>query len=474
MSPASAPTDRLFGAFVKLSVVATDLLSVVVGFLGSIALYQKGFLAGLWLRGRHDPTVYMYVAIGCGATLVVAASFYRAYERDSSVLNIQESLGTLKALLVLVAGAFSATFMVRELAVSRLVLGFGLASTFILVFLFRSIHRRILSALHSRGLGVSNVVIYGISDTARTLARRLVDSPRFGIRPLAFLVDDSIVSGKEICIGPGRSVPLPVVGSTQIVRDCVQRFSPDGLIIADPSLALGKLQHLISDAKHHGLFVKYVAIGEHVPFRLASFESIGNIPLVGEREVHLSWAHSFAKRALDLLISSVVLLIMAIPLILISFAIRLTSKGPALFKQERTGYLGAKFTMYKFRTMYADAPAYALKPRSQRDPRISPMGMFLRRTSLDELPQFINVFLGEMSLVGPRPEMPFIVQDYTSEQRERLRVKPGITGLWQISADRDHPIHENIDYDLYYIYHQSILMDLIILVKTLFFAARGL
>jgi exopolysaccharide biosynthesis polyprenyl glycosylphosphotransferase len=474
MSPPSVPTARLFGFFVKLSVVATDLLSVVLGFLVSIALYQKGFLSEFWLRGRHDPTVYMYVAMGCGATLVVSASFYRAYEHDSSILNVQESMGVLKALLVLVAGAFSVTFVARELAVSRLVLGLGLGATFILVFLFRSIHRRLLSSLHRRGLGVSNVVIYGMGDTARTLARRMVVSPRFGIRPLAFLVNQPSVTGKEITVGPGRSVPLPVLGSRQILQDCVQRFAPDGLIIADPNLALGELQQLISDAKGYGLFVKYVAIGDHVPFRLASFESIGNIPLVGEREVHLSWAHAFVKRLLDILISAVVLIVMALPLLIISLLIRFTSNGPALFRQDRAGYLGQKFTMYKFRTMYVDAPAYALKPRSQGDPRISPMGAFLRRTSLDELPQFINVFMGEMSLVGPRPEMPFIVQDYTVEHRERLRVKPGITGLWQISADRDHPIHENIDYDLYYIYHQSVLMDLVILVKTLFFAARGL
>jgi lipopolysaccharide/colanic/teichoic acid biosynthesis glycosyltransferase len=130
--------------------------------------------------------------------------------------------------------------------------------------------------------------------------------------------------------------------------------------------------------------------------------------------------------------------------------------------------------MYKFRTMSVDTDAYAIKPRSQQDPRITPFGMFLRRTSLDELPQFFNVISGEMSLVGPRPEMVFIVDRYSSEQRERLRVKPGITGLWQISADRDHPIHENIDYDLYYIYNQSVLMDLIIVVQTVFFAMRGI
>ncbi|MGB6193031.1 MAG: sugar transferase, partial [Terracidiphilus sp.] len=123
--------------------------------------------------------------------------------------------------------------------------------------------------------------------------------------------------------------------------------------------------------------------------------------------------------------------------------------------------------------MYNGTPRYELSPTTPLDPRITRIGRFLRRSSLDELPQLINVFLGNMSLVGPRPEMPFIVQVYTSEQRQRLQVSPGITGLWQLSADRAFPIHENIEYDLYYIRNRGFFIDIAVLIHTLLFAMRG-
>jgi lipopolysaccharide/colanic/teichoic acid biosynthesis glycosyltransferase len=122
--------------------------------------------------------------------------------------------------------------------------------------------------------------------------------------------------------------------------------------------------------------------------------------------------------------------------------------------------------------MHASAPKYEFSPMKANDPRITRIGRFIRRTSLDEFPQLINVILGNMSLVGPRPEMPFIVQDYTSEHRRRLQVTPGITGLWQLSADRASLIHENIQYDLYYIRNRGFFMDIAILIHTLFFAIR--
>jgi lipopolysaccharide/colanic/teichoic acid biosynthesis glycosyltransferase len=123
--------------------------------------------------------------------------------------------------------------------------------------------------------------------------------------------------------------------------------------------------------------------------------------------------------------------------------------------------------------MYSNAPKYAVSPRSTTDPRITRIGRFLRRISLDELPQLLNVVKGDMSLVGPRPEMPFIAQQYGPEQRQRLEVSPGITCLWQLSADRAFHIHENIQYDLYYIQHRGFFMDFAILLHTMVFAMRG-
>jgi len=130
--------------------------------------------------------------------------------------------------------------------------------------------------------------------------------------------------------------------------------------------------------------------------------------------------------------------------------------------------------MYKFRTMYTDTARYQHSPTDSEDPRITKVGKFLRRSSFDEFPQLVNVIRGEMSLVGPRPEMPFIVEQYTPLQNQRLRVIPGITGLWQISADRAFLIHESIECDLYYIRNKSFFMDIAILLHTFVFAMRGI
>jgi lipopolysaccharide/colanic/teichoic acid biosynthesis glycosyltransferase len=124
--------------------------------------------------------------------------------------------------------------------------------------------------------------------------------------------------------------------------------------------------------------------------------------------------------------------------------------------------------------MYTNASPYDYSPIEPTDPRITRVGKFLRRTSLDELPQLLNVLLGQMSLVGPRPEMPFIVQHYTDRERQRLEVKPGITGLWQLSGDRAYLIHQNVEYDLYYLQHRNFFMDLAIILHTSVFAMRGI
>jgi lipopolysaccharide/colanic/teichoic acid biosynthesis glycosyltransferase len=161
--------------------------------------------------------------------------------------------------------------------------------------------------------------------------------------------------------------------------------------------------------------------------------------------------YELGKRLFDLAVSTCLLVVLAPFFAVIAVLVKATSSGPALFRQDRVGQAGQLFAMYKFRSMFEQAPSYQVSPSTADDPRITRVGRFLRRTSLDELPQFINVFLGQMSLVGPRPEMPFIVAQYNDEQRRRLTVKPGITGLWQISPHRGSPIHEHLEYDSYYL-----------------------
>ncbi|MGH9596898.1 MAG: sugar transferase [Edaphobacter sp.] len=200
---------------------------------------------------------------------------------------------------------------------------------------------------------------------------------------------------------------------------------------------------------------------------------IDRLFLAPEKSKTRTGSYEYGKRIVDILASSVLLLLLSPVFLLIAALIRLSSHGPALFVQKRVGRDGATFKMYKFRSMCYRVRKYESSPKTSDDPRITSIGRFLRRTSLDELPQLINVFFGQMSLVGPRPEMPFIVRRYSEHQRQRLQVIPGITGLWQLSGDRAYPIHENLHHDLSYIQHRSLPMDIAILIHTLFFAMRG-
>lgn len=158
---------------------------------------------------------------------------------------------------------------------------------------------------------------------------------------------------------------------------------------------------------------------------------------------------------------------------LMAAIIRLDDGGPVFFSQERVGLNGSIFTVYKFRTMSVRADKYGQSPREDFDPRVTRVGRWMRRLSLDEFPQLLNVLLGQMRLVGPRPEMPFIVEEYDQRQQQRLLVKPGITGLWQVSPHRNDPIHEHIEYDLAYIAHRGPILDLALIIATLGLANRS-
>lgn len=183
---------------------------------------------------------------------------------------------------------------------------------------------------------------------------------------------------------------------------------------------------------------------------------------------------SSLKRGIDLAGSSVMLIIFAPLFVFVAALIKVDSDGPALFRQKRIGKDGEPFDIWKFRSMRVDANPYERSPVGDCDPRLTRIGRILRRLSIDELPQLVNVMKGEMSLVGPRPEMPFIVEKYGPLERQRLCVRPGITGLWQISPARAMPIHENLNYDFSYIENQSITLDCAILLRTITAVIRGI
>ena len=178
--------------------------------------------------------------------------------------------------------------------------------------------------------------------------------------------------------------------------------------------------------------------------------------------------YKILKKLFDLTAAFLALIILFPIIVIIAILIKINSSGSAFFKHKRVGKDGKLFRLYKFRTMREESNPYAVKPQSLEDPRITKVGKFLRKSGLDEMPQLINVLKGEMSIVGPRPEMPFIVKQYNSFHRERLQVKPGITGVWQISGKRGETIHKNMEYDIFYIHNNSLTLDLAIIWKTIF------
>jgi lipopolysaccharide/colanic/teichoic acid biosynthesis glycosyltransferase len=198
-------------------------------------------------------------------------------------------------------------------------------------------------------------------------------------------------------------------------------------------------------------------------------EDLSAIPVLRPYPARSRRVYLALKRLFDLAGATLLLTLTAPLWALAAALIWVDSPGPVFFVQERVGRDGHRFRMVKFRTMRRDTNPYAPSPNGHVDPRITRVGRVLRVAGFDELPQLINVLRGEMTLVGPRPEMPFLVGRYTPVQRLRLLAKPGITGVWQLSADRHAEIHENIEYDLYYISRQSLLLDLVILVETVFF-----
>jgi exopolysaccharide biosynthesis polyprenyl glycosylphosphotransferase len=264
-----------------------------------------------------------------------------------------------------------------------------------------------------------------------------------------------------------------ILGGIENLARIVSETGASEVIVALPRAKRSTLVRIIDQCSSCALPFRLVPSLFDMVLLQVETREIGGIPLIGIHSPRLTALHAATKRAFDLAVA-IPALVASIPVLgATALVIRLVDGSRPFFSQRRVGRNGRQFRIYKLRTMKQDSPVYAETPRSPRDGRVTTLGRILRRTSLDELPQLWNVVRGEMSLVGPRPEMPFVVDSYDELQRQRLAVKPGMTGLWQVSPERAEPIHAHMDYDIYYIRHQSFLLDLAILLKTVSSVVRG-
>lgn len=320
-----------------------------------------------------------------------------------------------------------------------------------------------------RSPGTRNVIIVGAGGLGRTIAKHMEAHPKNERRFCGFL-DDKQPLGKDVIGRPGDLAKLARAGFV------------DEVILATPHARELTLR-VLGDARQLRLDVTMAPdLFGCEPMR--ETERIGGIPLISLHEEQLPVAGLLLKRALDIAVAGVILLLMGPALALLALLIRLDSPGPALYVAPRAGRKGKPFQCYKFRTMVRDAEALKNKLRelNQRrgpffkikdDPRITRTGRFLRRYSLDELPQLWNVLKGDMSLVGPRPHPMDDFSAYALEDLPRLDVIPGITGLWQVTARRDPSFQAGLHLDIEYIHRWSLGMDLRILLKTAGVVLRG-
>jgi exopolysaccharide biosynthesis polyprenyl glycosylphosphotransferase len=398
------------------------------------------------------------------ATTAIVFFLLRLYHQPRSVSRVDLAARLLRAVTISVISSYAvSSFLQPEFDFSRRIIVFDWVWTSAFVITFRMIARGAWGSLRSAGVGRDRLLIVGAGRTGQDLATRITDRPWLGYEVVGF-VDDA----------PGRSRArgVPVVGRTAELGDLVDAYAADEVLIALPDASRKELVALVGACQREGVSIR---VFPDVFQLLAGEVQIGDLdgmPLLSMRDVALRGWRLTLKRALDLTVSAAVLVLTAPLLALTALAIMVDSPGPAFFVQERVGLDGRPFPMLKFRSMRKDAEEDSGAVWAVRDdPRVTRLGAFLRRTSLDEMPQFINVLLGHMSIVGPRPERPeFVAQfrDAVPRYMERHLERAGITGWAQVNGLRgDTSIEERTKYDLYYVENWSLLLDLKIIAKTL-------
>jgi Undecaprenyl-phosphate glucose phosphotransferase len=383
------------------------------------------------------------VVLGMGSTL-----YYQAYSQSQqSAVPIAEATAP----------------------VSRVVWVLFLGLNVMFAYASRQTVRELLERRWRAGIGLKRILIAGAGDLGRMVADRILQHRELGYQVVGFI--DDRAGGDHIGYRG-----LPLLGSLPDVVEVAHAERIDHLYVALPIEEHAKLLELMETTSREGIDVRVVPdLLQFIALR-ARLEDLDGLPVINVNDVPLQGFNALVKRALDIALSLAAIAFLAIPFAIIAALVKRTSPGPIFYSQERMGLDGRRFTVYKFRSMYEGAeestgPVWA----RDDDPRATPIGRWLRRFDLDELPQFWNVLKGEMSIVGPRPERPYFVHQFKHRIPQymlRHKVKAGITGWAQVNGWRGNTsLEKRIEYDLYYIENWSVTLDLKIMWLTL---VRGL
>jgi exopolysaccharide biosynthesis polyprenyl glycosylphosphotransferase len=406
----------------------------------------------------------------------VAAS--RAYEARFLAIGADEFRRVLTAGMTVIALTGTASWAIKaQVARGYVIVALPMAT--LLTLLGRYGVRKVVHARRRQGFFMSDVLLIGHGRSAAELVRKLRREVHHGMCIVGACVPDGAACDDLTRLG------VPVEGTFADVDQALVRTGADTVaVLACPEMGGAELRKLAWNLARTGVDLVVAPALLDVAGPRIAIRPVCGLPLLHVDEPHLSGARRVAKALLDRSLAVLALVLLSPVLLGIALAIRLTSRGPVIFKQTRVGLEGRPFTMWKFRTMARDAEQQRLTLDSHNqhktghlfkistDPRITPVGRWLRRASLDELPQLVNVVVGQMSLVGPRP-LPASDKPYHGEAQRRLYVKPGLTGLWQISGRSDLGWDDSVRLDLRYVEQWSLALDAMIIWKTLFAVVKG-
>ena len=464
------------GPWVQAAYVLADVICVC---LIAVAVFSLRFLPGVPLgvvppaseAGWHSIVAeYLAFLLLYAALVVLCCQSQDLYRTVRTRTALDESLAVFKAITIATLLLTAFIYLSGIKSVSRLVVSSTGPLTVGMLVAWRLWKRQVIERRAEQGIGVRNVLIVGAGKIGQTLARYLDQNRNLGYVVKGFV--DNNHNGEPRLIG--KVDDLPKLAQAHFV---------DEVFITIPS-ERELVKQVALEARKNRLNVKVVPeLYDGLAWN-APLEFVGEIPVRVLHREELLVLGLLVKRTMDVVLSAVTLAVFAPLFVMLGVLIKLDSWGPVFYLAPRVGRKGRTFTCYKFRTMVSDADAIKAKLRQNNerngpffkmsnDPRVTWFGRLLRKYSLDEMPQFWNVLKGDMSLVGPRPHPLDDYQEYNLEHLQRLNVKPGITGLWQVTARQDPSFETNLELDLEYIETWSLWLDIKLLLRTLPVAARG-
>lgn len=411
----------------------------------------------------RDYTTVLVLFVGA---VLIAFFVFRMYHLSRASSYVDElytifggvSVGTLLAVAL---ASLTLKNSVFEVNLPRVMILYFWLGGLALVALERYVFRVLRNALRSRGWAQDKVLVVGAGEAAELVLQKIQASPFLGYKVLGLVTTHGV---PEVVAG------VPVIGGYDDLTHLVEAHNADEVIIALPDAPDDELVHLIGLCYRDRTSIKLFPNVYDIITSGVTIDDLGGLPLLSIRDVALRGWKLSVKRVMDIAGSLVGLVLLSPLMMLMALLIKLDSRGPVLFLQERMGMDGKPFPLVKFRSMRVDSEAAGPGWTVKGDPRVTRLGRFIRRTSIDELPQLINILLGEMSLVGPRPEQPSYVAKFRNmipRYMERHREKAGLTGWAQVNGLRgDTSINERTKYDLWYIENWSIWLDIKILIRT--------